>query len=209
MKNYELSDTYKFLYDYILGHLISQVCRNTNFCVRNKRIPYIIGQKFERFRQSSLKNMSGKRLDRHKLASCICGAVIEAKPLVGFNHKKIPGNTNEVLALYAGLTVIKYYMVYDATNKLNTSDNIRKNISNNLLEIFKINFPSADENICDTQDYQTNLINSLYWTHYKCDRVQIECFHFDVWAYSKIFYHLELYNKENFRRCFDTCNQTN
>ena len=63
--------------------------------------------------------MSKDRLDRHKLASCICGAIIDAKPLMGFNGAKIPKNANEALALYVGLSVIKFYMMYSAVLPLN------------------------------------------------------------------------------------------
>ena len=43
--------------------------------------------------------------------------------------------------------------------------------------------------------YEADLTNALYWTHYKCELTNTNCFHYDIWAYAKIFYHLELYNK--------------
>ena len=48
------------------------------------------------------------------------------------------------------------------------------------------------------KEYKKNLINSLYWTHHNCSIINSECFCYDIWAYSKIYYHLELYNKPYF-----------
>ena len=59
-------------------------------------------------------------------------------------------------------------------------------------------FPDYNENICDEQKYEANLLNSLYWTHQKCHITSSECFCYDIWAYLKIYYHLELYNKTRF-----------
>ncbi len=95
MKNYKLSDTYKILYDYIIGDLLSQIFeKDHRYCIRNKEIPFLIGEKFEAYKNNALKYMPGTRLDKHKLASCICGAIIEVKPLAGFNGIEISKNTN-------------------------------------------------------------------------------------------------------------------
>lgn len=37
--------------------------------------------------------------------------------------------------------------------------------------------------------------NALFWSHHMCEMLKKECFHFDIWAYAKLFYHLELYNR--------------
>lgn len=75
MKSYQPSDTYKLLFNHIIGELLEQICsQSQNYCVQNDKIPFLIGEKFEEYKSRALKNMSGKRLDRHKLASCICGA---------------------------------------------------------------------------------------------------------------------------------------
>lgn len=108
MTNQNLSSTYKFLYDFIINDLLSQICKVIRFCVRSENIPFIIGENFEKYRECAIKKMSKDRLDRHKLASCICGAIIESKPLVGFNGAIIAKNANEALALYVGLSVIKF-----------------------------------------------------------------------------------------------------
>ncbi|MBD5537826.1 MAG: hypothetical protein HDQ99_22310 [Lachnospiraceae bacterium] len=198
MTTHNISNTYKFLYDFIIGDLLSQICKDIRFCVRDENIPFIIGENFEKYREYAIKNMSKDRLDRHKLASCICGAIIESKPLVGFNGSKIPKNANEALALYVGLSVIKFYMMYSSVLPLNLTAESEEKMLKCLRENFNMEFPDYHENICDEQKYETNLLNSLYWTHRKCHVTNSECFCYDIWAYSKIYYHLELYNKSRF-----------
>lgn len=140
--------------------------------------------------------MSGSRLDRHKLASCICGAIIEVRPLSGLNNSKISKEANEILALYVGLSVIKAFMIHDALEKIprEIKENVRLYLSTN----YELGFPSLNDNICDTQEYKKNFSNALFWSHFKCSISNKECYHYDIWAYSKIFYHLEVYNKRNF-----------
>ncbi len=196
MRDYQPSGTYKFLYSHIIEELLFQICkRDNNYCVKNDKIPILIGKKFEEYRYRTLENMSGTRLDRHKLASCICGAIIEVKPLVGFQGATIRRNANEILALHVGLNLIKFYMMYSLVYHLNISLENKNNIILYLKENFDMHFPTYNENICDIQEYEENLLNGLYWTHQKCEIARTECFHYDIWAYSKIFYHLELYNK--------------
>lgn len=55
MRNRKLSKTYKVLYDYIIGDLLSQVCKDIRFCVKSKDTPYLIGEKFEEYREQALK----------------------------------------------------------------------------------------------------------------------------------------------------------
>lgn len=194
------SDTYKFLYYNIIEELLFQICNsNINYCVEryigDDEFHIAIWKNFEKYKEKALLNMGSERLDRHKLASCICGAIVETKPLVGYNGAKIRKNANEIFALYVGLNVIKYYMMYDFIEGLNLSLEEKMNVHNYLKSNFDIAFPSSDENICDVQEYKENLINALYWTHDICDISQKECFRYDIWAYSKLFYHLEIYNK--------------
>lgn len=195
------SDTYKYLWNNIIEELLFQICNsNINYCVQhyvgNDEFHISIWKKYEEYKEKALLNMGSERLDRHKLASCICGAIIEIKPLIGFNGAKIRKNANELFAVYVGLNVIKYYMMYDFIEGLNVSSEKEKvNIHKYLQSNFDITFPSSDENICDVQDYKENLANALYWTHNVCDISHKECFRYDIWAYSKLFYHLEIYNK--------------
>ena len=195
------SDTYRRIYDEIIGDLISQILSNKkNYCVRDRHTPYEIGEKFEEYKTRARGNMSGDRLDRHKLSSCVCGAIVKAKPLIGNN---IAPNANEILGLQAGLSVLKDYMTYDFLRKLNISNKELENARKYLRENFSIVFPDIDENICDIQIYQKNLTNSLVWSHHKCKYKQAECFHYDIWAYSTIFYHLEIYNKPRLKSLYD------
>lgn len=202
MKNHNLSDTYMYLYDYIIGDLLSQICADNRFCVKNAEIPFIIGEKFDEYRLRASKKMSKDRLDRHKLASCICGAIIETRPLIGYNRAAIPKNANEVFALYTGLAVIKYYMMYSSICSTNMPSEIQEQVLKHFRENFSLRFPDFSKNICDEQSYENNLINCLYWSHHQCNAANKECFCFDIWAYAKIYYHLELYNLPYFAKAF-------
>lgn len=196
------SHTYKLLYYDIIEELLFQVCSNNiNYCVQYKiggdEAPIAIWKKFEAYKAKALENMAGSRLDRHKLASCICGAIIETRPLTGLNGARILKNANEIFALYVGLTVLKYYMTNDLTMHLkNTDPELQSKANHYLRETFSMKLPSMAENICDTQAYEKNLSYALYRTHENCPVSGKECFHYDIWAYAKIFYHLEMYNRE-------------
>lgn len=197
------SETFVFLYQYIIQELFSQICNNDkNYSIKpkigNDEIHIAIWKKFEEYKEKALLNMSGTRLDRHKLASCICGAIIETRPLEGFNGAKINKYANELFALQVGLDVIKVYMIRD----LELSDKDRNIIIEYMKDNFNMKFPSLENNICDKHDYSTNLRNALFRTHHSCNFKKSKCFHYDILAYSKIFYHLELYNREDFKRTY-------
>lgn len=210
MKSNKVSDTYKLLYHEIIEELFWQICNaNINYCIKSKvedkEIPIAISDKFEEYKDKAVRNMSGKgRLDRHKLASCICGALIEISPLVGFQGAVIKKSANELLALHVGLNVIKAYMIYDFLSKLSVSQEEKKKTHRYLQENFDLQFPG---NICDTQKYDVNLVNALYWSHFKCYYKKDECFGYDIWAYSKIFYHLELFNQEYLKQSYAKYNE--
>lgn len=196
MKKYIPSGTFKMLWEQIIEDLLEQACNNNiNYCIRYDDIHIRIGKKFEEYRKNALTHMVGNRLDRHKLAACICGAIIEVQPLTGFSGAKIIKNANEIVGLYAGLNIIKFYMIYELVCKEEYNEKF------NLLIYLKKNFdmdsPIIEENICDTKSYRENMANALYRSHHYCNQIKKDCYHFDIWAYSKLFYHLELYNKEN------------
>lgn len=195
--NESLSETYTYLYHTIIEELLSQIVQNNhNYYVQRKienlDFPIALEHKFKEYRQRARQNMSSQRLDRHKLASCICGAIIETRPLCGKGTAKI---ANELLALRTGLSTVKAYMIYEALHKLQISDEEKDRFRKYLSENFMIKFPS---NICDTRPYEENFANALYQTHSKCAVTGKECFHYDIWAYAKLFYHLELYNQSAF-----------
>lgn len=198
--NDHISQSYKLLYDNIIGELLAQICSSRiNYCVKNRECLYAMGQKFDNYAEKARSNMSGTRLDRHKLASCICGAIIEVQPLEGYKKATIVKNANERFALHTGLSVLKFYMIYDFLHKRNISSEKQKAMHRYLKDKFELQLPSLDKNICDTQEYAENIYNALYWSHSQCDIAQKECFRYDIWAYAKIFYHLELYNKKPFQ----------
>lgn len=205
MKSYKISDTYKLLYHEIIEEFLWYACNaNINYCVRAKteqqETPIAIGYKYEEYKDKALKNMAGKRLDRHKLASCICGALIEVRPLVGFQGAVIKKRANEILALHVGLNVIKAYMMYDFLDKLDVPQEEKQKIHHYLQENFDMQFPGK---ICDSQSYEENFQNALYWSHHECRYSDDECFDYDIWAYSKIFYHLELYNQDHLKESYE------
>lgn len=197
MITYQASDTFKLLWKVIIEELLVQVCANNiNYCVRcdgSDEIHYAIGKKFEEYRNKALQCMVGNRLDRHKLASCICGAIIEVQPLAGYGGAEIIKNANEIFAMYVGLNVVKLYMIYEL---LMREEVTQKEYLDYLKENFDMDSPSIEENVCDTKNYRENMANALYRSHHNCDAAKKVCHHFDIWAYSKIFYHLEIFNKK-------------
>lgn len=205
MKSGSVSDTFKLLYHEIIEEYFSHICdANINYCIKaeveGKDIPIAISDKFDEFKDRAVINMSGEgRLDRHKLASCICGALIETSPLVGFHGAVIKKRANETLAMHVGLSVIKAYMMYDFLDKLSVSSEEKQEIHCYLHTNFVMQFP---ENICDNQKYEVNLENALFWSHFRCQYKTGECYRYDIWAYSKIFYHLELYNQDNLLKSY-------
>lgn len=194
--------TYKLLYNKIIEDLLFQICNsNINYCVRYQKgedeIHIAIWKKYSEYKRRALAGMSGGRLDRHKLASCICGAIIEVKPLTGLNGAAIVKNANEIFALHVGLAVIKFYMMYDYAHRADRQ--VDPKAVYYIKEHFVMRFP---ENICDTKQYEKNMYNALYRSHYICDIKKGECFPYDIWAYAKIFYHLELYNQPYIEEAF-------
>ncbi len=199
------SDTYRKLYYEIIDPLLAEVCDSgLNYCVKDLAdglpVPIAIYRKYEKYRNKALNNMHGSRLDRHKLASCICGAIIETGPLVGRRGAKVVKVANEIFALYVGLNVIKAYMVYGFIEREGIASGEKEKLLNYFKESFEMKFP---DNICDTQEYIKNFANALYWSHFTCDITGRECFRYDIWAYSKIFYHLELFNRPLLRQSYE------
>lgn len=193
MPGYKPSDTYKKLFDNIIGRFLSQILKeHKNYCLRSREVPYEIGKEYDAYKAQTNTHMSNPKLDRHKLASCICGAIIKARP-ISLSTGQIPIRVNEILALYTSLAVLKDYMMYDKIADINDFG-AQSELTNYLKDNFHIILPSLEENICDTQEYQENLFNALYWSHHHCEEIDFECYHYDIWAYAKIFYHVERYN---------------
>lgn len=205
MKNDQLSDTYKKLYNLVISDILFQICSSSDmYCVKytvdGDILPIAIWKKFQQYEETASTNMSGTRLDRHKLASCICGAIIQVRPIVGCDGTEIPKKVNELLALSIGLNVIKAFMMFELLDSLPLEHNT--DVKKYLKTKFNMQLPSVEENICDIQEYRKNIVNALYRSHRKCNITQNECFRYDIWAYAKIFYHLEIYNQEHLRKCY-------
>lgn len=203
MKSGMPSETFRYLYYNIVGEMMSSICEsNDNICVNTMfgedRIHIGLWKKFEEYKRKASGHMTRGRLDRHKLASCICGAIVEAQPLIGYKGAKIPKNANEMLAIHAGIAVIKCYMIYDYCYNAIISPDDRQEMLRYLKDNFEMKFPALNENICDTLAYHKSIANALYRCHSECQVLKRECFRYDIWAYAKIFYHLEVYNRKKF-----------
>lgn len=198
------SETYKRLYHEIIEDIFFQVCSNgINYCIKEQvggnSVPIAIWLKYEEYREKALREMRGTRLDRHKIASCMCGAILEVQPLVGYNGAQILRNANEAVALYVGLNVVKFYIIQSLLGTIEDSFK-QQTAKMHLRDHVEMQFPP---NICDTNQYRQNLANALYRTHQKCDISRNECFRYDIWAYAEIFYHLERYNWPTIRTAYE------
>lgn len=207
--------TYKTLFNDIIGPFLSQtLSRFPDYCLHSRSVPYEIGRIYEEYKKDADNCMENPKLDRHKLASCICGAIIKAQPLSYLPKEQMPGakkqipkRVNEIFALHTALSVLKLFMMYDIVCKLPAAKE-RQAVKSYLVENFCIILPTIDDNICDTQEYGQNLCNALLWTHHKCGIAGDECFHYDIWAYAKIFYHIELYNRPRLDEVRRSCCKT-
>lgn len=207
MKKEQPSNTYKEVYYKIVDPIFNIICNNEpiKYCVKaavdNKSVQYAIQDSFQFYVNKTKKSMvkEGKP-DRHKLAACLCGAIVKVQPLCPYSLK--PDQINETAAMYAGLLVIEYYMRYTFIKELSVPEEEQQKVLAHFKNDFYMHFP---ENICDIKDYGKNLINALYRSHSKCEvyRNGKECFQYDIWAYAKIFYHLELYNQQYIKESYD------
>ena len=104
--------------------------------------------------------------------------------------------------MQVGLDVVKVFMISDIIHDMGIAKEDINITVEYMKDNFNMRFPILKDNICDKHDYRTNLRNALFKTHYWCDCKGSECFCYDVFAYSKVFYHLELYNRKDFIRTY-------
>lgn len=124
-------------------------------------------------------------LDRHKVSSCLCGAVLK-NPIFKLNFNKDDRQKykafffypNELFALQVSLECMKTYMISDYTSDLDAKRKI-------LYE-----FPYFPDKHCDKVDFLTCIIFDLSEINTNC---QIDKYYFDKGAYAIIFYFLEDY----------------
>ena len=151
-----------------------------------------IKSKFFEFSNYCKNNVIGGTIDRHKQASCMCGAVFLSNIIVSIEGKK--HNANEILAMSMGLNLLKMYMIMDKFGL--AGDAQMKKLC---IDGFSFTFPGIDLNTHDKKEYRENIsITMSKSNHCVYDKQKI-CEKFDVWAYSKIFFHLDNYNTERFR----------
>lgn len=106
---------------------------------------------------------------------------IKVKPLVSTKNNKMPDNSNELMAFYTALNVIKMYMIYD---KLDGKKD--EGLLLYLKENFDMECPTIDQNICDVNDYILNIVNAIGRTQIYCKRAKRNCNKFDIWAFANI-----------------------
>ncbi|MDE5590372.1 MAG: hypothetical protein K2J60_14735 [Acetatifactor sp.] len=133
------------------------------------------------------KNVYPQVMDRHRIAACMCGAmlrneVFDISKMV--EHMKKTGNSfeagfqyaNEVISLYSGCKVLSFFMMNDFKDNCDLREKIRDN--------FPI-FP-------DTRQVKTEFMNVLCFNlHQIKDARQIGLKHYDPYAYAVIYFWLE------------------
>jgi hypothetical protein len=137
--------------------------------------------------------MSDTKLDRHKLAACICAAIIKERPLYQYPDAKNDRfqKPNECLAVFCAIKTMRPFMITDFLKKYPEYANIRKELTT------EYNFIFPQDKIGDKKDYFENLLAAVeraYVCVCKNKGDDEKCDKFDIWAYAKIFYHLELIN---------------
>lgn len=203
------SNTYKKIFQDILGSYLMRIFKEfPDYCLKSRQAPYDIGRKYDEYKNMADKCLQSSKLDRHKLASCACGAIIAIQPIRYLSKDSTVKGANEALALYVGLAVMRRFMMYDFVEKLPTWDE-RQKVRSYLQSHFEVSLPELKDNIRDIQEYERNLCNALYWTYQKYDVQNPDPFQYDIWAYATIFYHLETYNKPKFDQVYKECCESN
>lgn len=196
MDNYIQSSTFNKLFKEILADYLDHIfTRFPNYCI-DRTMKYNLYKKFDDNRKIAISHMDSPKLDRHKLASCMCGAIIEVQPIRLLSNRQFcPPRANEMFGLFSGLGIVKDFMIYDVLDNI-SSFKERQSIKLYLKDNFHVLLPTLDDKICDTQEYAENLYNSLLWTHSQCNYKASECYHYDIWSYATIFYHIESLNRD-------------
>lgn len=131
-------------------------------------------------------------LDRHRVASCICGAflksdVFDKTDLVKQIKKYKEGveavfyYVNELVAFHAGCRYLACFMAYDNMNRPDVYRNIIKN------------FPSLPQTTLVKKGFLNCILFNLSQVK---DDSQIGLAHYDLYAYAMLFFNLE----QNFYR---------
>lgn len=128
-------------------------------------------------------------LDRHKIASCICGAFLKCPVFDKTNmvrilkeEKKLVESyfyyVNELVAFHAGSRFLAFFLV--------TQDDIAKDIA---YKAYK-EFPTIPEVSKSKKGFWNSILFNLAEVS---DKQQIGLDHYDIYAYAMIFYWLEYF----------------
>lgn len=199
-------EKYTFLWNDVIRKVLYYISESgLNYSINDpQNVRHSIYSKIDEYVEMTKKSMCKKgedidkiHIDRHKFAACVCGAIIEVRP-IGKKGKQWVRNTNEIVALNVGIIILQRNVIYDFISALDISDEEKVLMTKFFIENFKMRFPSLLENICEKQDYAEGLCADLSRTYHDCTYKKGICFHLDVFAYSKIFYHIEMKNREQF-----------
>lgn len=191
-------NTFNEIFDKEIMPFIKELQEN-NSKIKTKDLVSCKQEIFKQFNElnSSFKNVIFSKdsdvniLDRHKIASCICGAflmvsVFNKQELVDYikETKKSVEHyffyVNEFVAFYAGCKFLSFYMV---------SDNLKRNQIQMAIKIIE-RFPILPQAKNTLQGSYSNLL--FYLSRIK-DENEIGLKHFDKYSYSWNFYMLEEY----------------
>ncbi|MCL2204553.1 MAG: hypothetical protein FWB88_11520 [Defluviitaleaceae bacterium] len=121
--------------------------------------------------------MNSPRLDRHKMAACMCLAVCKARPFGTLNDTRTSLNqlANEYLALQVSIDILESFI---------RDDMVKTNPGYSATP--KISFPAP---IQDEKSYESILVSCLHYSH-MADNLP------HPWWLSQVFYFLEVYTRE-------------
>ena len=196
-------DNHVFLWNNVIREVLYCIAHSgLNYCINDpQNVRHSINNKIDEYVENTKRAMCKKgeginkiNIDRHKFASCVCGAIIAVRPIGKEGHQWVR-NTNEIVALQTGILILQRNMIYDFMSTLDISDEEKVPMAKFFKDNFKMRYPSILEHMCEKQGYAEGLCADLSRTYHNCEYKRGICFHYDVFAYSKIFYHIEMKNR--------------
>jgi len=159
--------------------------KNLELCKQNIYKQYIILN--NAYKENIFDQSEGSLLDRHKVASCICGAFLKVSVFnkaemikeIKKSHLKVFSYfyyVNEFVALYAANKFLSFFMVMDYKDDLE-----KKRV---IIE----HFPKMPETTRCKTGFWTNVLFNLSQIK---DEQQIGLAHYDLYSYAMFFYMLE------------------
>ena len=132
-------------------------------------------------------------LDRHKFASCLCAAAMESQVIIGRADDKSKGYANEIMAFDMGIEYLYHAMLEEIADDHGLGYEQKIAFKSDAIKNYGLVYP--DGHRCDEGDYRKNIIHDLRNTYERCIHKGAVCHHFDLFAYSRIYYHLEECNR--------------